>query len=423
VIRIESEEKLMKNAIAVLVALLVTVSGSAGGQGEQAKTEVRILNLKVEIADQFEKLKSEYEKVTPGTRVIPETVGGSADYFAALKVKLASGEPPDIFQNTGYSKLDLWVDQLEDLTDQPWVSELVEGVAKPITKNSRIYGQPEMLEGYYVIYNEDIFASAGIDEVPSTLKALEEVSQKLQAKGITAFSNAYQEFWILGFHIFNIGLAGQPDPDKFIEDAKAGTAQFAGSPAFADMLNYLDVTVRYGNKNPIATDYNTQVSDFAAGKAAMMQQGNWTQPFLDKISPDLNLGIFPMPVSNTPADRIYVATANNWVVYKQSKAKQEAKELLNWMVMSKEGQDIIVNNFRLIPPFKNFDYDPKVLGTLTVGMKEYLDKGKILGWYWEKCPEGTPQEVSNLLQAYIAGEKDRQQLLTGIRDAIVELSK
>ena len=70
---------------------------------------------------------------------------------------------------------------------------------------------------------------------------------------------------------------------------------------FKQYVKLLDLTVKYGNKNPLTTDYNTQVTQFANGEAAMIQQGNWIQPILDKITPNMDVGIIPMPFSDDAA--------------------------------------------------------------------------------------------------------------------------
>lgn len=80
--------------------------------------------------------------------------------------------------------------------------------------------------------------------------------------------------------------------------------------------------MKYGNKNPLTTDYNTQVTKFATGEAAMIQQGNWIQPMLDKITPNMDVGILPMPLSDDAAvsDKLAIDVPSNWVIHKQAPA-------------------------------------------------------------------------------------------------------
>ncbi|MCG3056498.1 extracellular solute-binding protein, partial [Escherichia coli] len=81
-----------------------------------------------------------------------------------------------------------------------------------------------------------------------------------------------------------------------------------------------DLTLKYGNDNPLTTDYNTQVTQFAAGETAMMQQGNWTVNMITKINPDMEMGFIPMPISDDKEknDKLAVGVPNNWVVNKNA---------------------------------------------------------------------------------------------------------
>ena len=310
------------------------------------------------------------------------------DYGAALKAKFNSGDKPDIFNNGGYSDLDLWMDQLEDLSDQPWVKDLVKGASEPMTKDGKLYGQPLNLEGYGFIYNKDLFTKAGITAPPKTLTQLEDAAKKLQAAGITPFENGYGEWWVLGNHFVNIPFAQQPDPNAFIDALNKGTAKIPGNAIFNDWMKLFDLTLKYGNKNPLQTDYKTEVTDFALGKAAMTQQGNWTQLDLTKTNPSINVGFLPMPINDdaTANDKLPVGVPNNWVINKSSAVKAEAKSFLNWMVSSDTGKKFITDEFKFIPAFTTINADEKVLGPLAADIIKYAKDGKVLSWNWFKFP-------------------------------------
>ncbi|MDF2814752.1 MAG: transporter substrate-binding protein [Paenibacillus sp.] len=389
-------------------------SGTDQGTGSTNGTKtVKIFQFKVEISEQLAKMKEEYEKTHPGVKLQIETVGGGADYGAALKSKFASGETPDIFNNGGFAEADTWMEHLEDLSDQPWVKDTIEIAKAPMTKNGKLYGQPMNIEGYGFVYNKELFEKAGIKELPKTLSQLTELVEKLKAAGITAFANGYQEWWILGIHNMNNAVAKQPNPDQFIKGLSDGTVKFTGNKLFEDWTNLLDLTVKYGNKNPLTTDYNTQVSLFASGQTAIIQQGNWTQVQINKINPNMKLGLMPMPINEDAKlnDNIFVGVPNNWVVNKNSKVKPEAKEFLNWMVSSDIGKRYMTKEFKFIPAFANIEANPADLGDIATEVLRYSKEGKALGWHWPKYPEGATQEFGGSMQKYVAGKATRDQML------------
>ncbi|RAV10593.1 ABC transporter substrate-binding protein [Paenibacillus contaminans] len=424
----------------VLMLLLALAAGCAakkeepptGAAGESAKpadkknVTIKMFQFKVEIADQLQKLVSEYEKQT-GVKIVIETVGGGADYGATLKAKFNSGDRPDIFNNGGNADLDLWLEHLEDLTDQPWVSDMVNGAKDPMTKDGKLYGMPLNLEGYGFVYNKDLFAQAGITELPKTLSQLEEAAKKLEAKGITAFENGYGEWWVLGNHFVNIPFAQQADPDKFIKDLNSGAAKITGNPVFDNWVKLFDLTVKYGNKNPLQTDYNTQVTDFSTGKAAMMQQGNWTQVQITKTNPNIKIGFLPMPISDDAAamNKLPVGVPNNWVINKNSAVKEEAKKFLNWMVTSDIGKKYITEEFKFIPAFKSITADENILGPLAADIIKYSKDGNTLSWNWFKFPggESSSKKFGDAMQGYVGKQKTKEQMLDDFQKTWDSLKK
>lgn len=401
----------------VLILSLLAGCGKKEGADQSSgggkQVTLKIFQFKVEISEQFNRLKAEYEATHPNVKLQIETVGGGADYGAALKAKFAANDQPDIFNNGGFSERVTWQEHLEDLSDQPWVKDLVDVSKEPISKDGKLYGMPIGIEGYGFVYNKDLFAKAGITETPKTLSQLEEAAKKLKAAGITPFSNGYQEWWVLGLHNLNVGFAhAKPNPDAFIDGLNKGTAKFKGDPVFEQWIKLLDLTVKYGNKNPLTTDYNSQVTLFAKGEAAMMQQGNWTQVQINGINPNIKVGLLPIPINDDPNenDKLLVGVPNNWVIYNKSKNKAEAKEFLNWLVTSDVGKTYISKEFKFIPALTTIQADPKDLGDIAADIIKYSKDNKVLSWNFMKYPDGAGQEFGASMQAYIGGQKNKDQL-------------
>lgn len=413
--------KMKKRTLSALLAGLLSLSLSAcqpAPQKESVHTDrdepritLTIRNPKVEISTQFEQMAIAYEKGHPNVKIDIHTVGGAVDDFSDLKAEIAAGTGPDIFTNSGYETAKEWQDYLEDLSDEPWVKHAYEEALTPMTFDGKIHGMPMNLEGYGFIYNKDLFQKAGIDTVPTTLTDLTEAAQKLQKAGITPFATGYYEEWKLGDHLMNVAFAQQKDPAAFIQSLNNGKETIQNNPAFHDLLNLLDVTLKYGNRDPLTTDYNMEVNLFASGRAAMIQQGNWIQPMIDQQSPHMNIGFLPIPLNDHTKSKLVVSVPNYWVINKQSSPaeKKAAKEFLNWMVSTKQGQIFMTDRFKFIPAFKHIKADH--LGPLADETIYAYKEGDTLHANWFHFPSGIKEEFGAAMQLYIGKQLPRKQLL------------
>ncbi|MNO42572.1 Multiple sugar-binding protein precursor [compost metagenome] len=400
-----------------------TGNGSATNNGK-VKT-VKIFQFKTEIVEGLNELKVEFEKEYPNIKLDIQTVGGGADYAAALKTKFASGDAPDIFSNGGFAELDMWQDKIEDLSDQPWVKDLVPLAAEPMTKDGKVYGMPMNLEGIGYVYNKDLFAKAGITETPKTITELEEAAKKLQAIGVTPFGNAYQEWWLLGNQGISVAFARQDNVDEFIKGLNDGTSTIVGNEQFKNWSKLLKLTVDYGQKNPLTTDANTHLALFANGETAMMQEGNWAQTLVDNITPNMNIGMFPMPIDDNVEknDKLTVGIPANLVVNKDSASKEEAKTFLNWLVTSDLGKEYIVKKWKFIPALTTISASSEDIGLLGADVKKYVDENKVYGLQSSKFPDGVTQEFASDIQELIANKVDVDGWMTNMQASWDKLKK
>ncbi|RXT03753.1 ABC transporter substrate-binding protein [Ammoniphilus sp. CFH 90114] len=432
-------KKILRSSLAFLFALSLlsacssgnsTPSSSptpapSGGGGDQPaeKKVITVLQLKREIADPLKEMAKEYQKTHPNIEF--QFLGGQEDYDTALKSAFASGNEPDIFTSSGDAHLELWKEKMIDLTDEPWMSDMVDVSKPPITSDGKIYGMAYNIEGFGYIYNKDLFAKAGITETPKTLSELEEVCKKLEAAGITPFVNAWQETFTLGRHGMNATLARQEDPTQWAKDLLEGKTTFKGNNPTLDYLNLIDLNKKYGNQDAMTTDYNTSVAKFAAGEAAIIQQGVWTQAMFDKLGVQLNMGMFPIPINDDVEanNEIFAFAGNYWVINKNSKVIPEAKEWLNWLVTDPVGQSFIVDKFKFIPAFKSIDFTTEQLGDLAGALTDYTSQGLSDGRYFNKMPPGSDKEFGVVLQAYVADKLTKEQVLEKFDEVVKSLAK
>lgn len=402
-------------------------TATAGGNAAQAsgeKVTVKVLQFKTELSDQMNAMAEDYMKEHPDVDLQIESVI-SHEYETLLKTRFASGEAPDIFNNEGYAKMDLWMDYLEDLSDQPWVGDMLDFTKDGISRDGSIYGLPLYLEGYGFLYNKDYFEAAGIAEVPTTLTALTEAVEKLEAAGYKVFAINGAEWYPNGTFLANIPMAQQGDTDQLIAGLNDGTQTIMDNELYKDWMNLVKLMKEHVIADPLTIDFSTVVSDFANGDVAMILGLNGYQPMIDEVDPEMNVGIMPMPINDDAElnDKIYASVSTYWCVNKNSASKDAAKEFLNWLVTSETGKRYLTEEFGFIPGLSTIEADAETVGPIGVGIQEYLAEGKAAGWEWTKYPDGVTTEFGGTIQKYFAGEVDEEGVLQEFQEKWDELKE
>ncbi|NBC29044.1 MAG: extracellular solute-binding protein, partial [Spirochaetes bacterium] len=401
---------MVRTKLFFVLVLVIAVAGfafgtgqaeDAGGDMEGETVELDIFQSKTVIAEEFEAMAAEFEEANPGVTVNVETVGGSADWQTILKSRFTADEGPDVFNIEGPAQYELWSENIADLSGEQFTEEAVPSALEPLNVNGNQYGAPVNFEGYGYIYNKDIFEDAGIDEMPTSFSELEDVAQQLDEAGYTAFSTGYGTWWVIGLHMLNVAFAQQDDPAQFMEDLTNGDASMANNRVFQDLQQLVDLTVEYGEDNPLATDHNQQVQMLANGDVAMIQQGVWKEVALFEATPDLNIGLIPLLINDqAKMDRVPVGVPWYFVANAQStEAEQEvAKEFINFMMVSDTGQRYAVEEFGYIPAYQGVSSEG--LGGVGQGILAYTDQDKTIPWVFGQWPDGfAQQDAFNNLQA------------------------
>lgn len=405
-------KKLFCGLFMVLLLLLSASSMPPEKEKKQAEETVSltIRNPKVEVASEFEDMVRLYENTHPHVHIQVETVGGISDDFSDLKTQMAVGEGPDIFTNVGYAATKEWIRYLEDLSEESWVADARDGTLDPITEDGKVYGMPMNIEGFGIIYNKALFQKAGINELPDTYTELEEAASQLKKVGVTPFANGYYEEWKLGHHLTSLAFAEQSDPEAFMSDLAAGKASFADNTSFQNMLRFLDLTLTYGSPHAATTDYYAEMEAFQKGETAMIVQGNWVEPLLAKQAPNLDAGMFPIPLDDGGNAQLVTGVPSYWVVNKQSGAveKQEAKRFLKWMAESEEGQAYQTEQLRFISAFRSVR--PPETNLSGDAWAQYKQQDR-RNFNWSSYPPPMKDAFGRILKQYVNEEMSKQAAL------------
>lgn len=242
----------------------------------------------------------------------------SQDWEASFWAALAVNDAPDIITHIANSKIPQYVDagHLMDLANMNCAAFIKEEEKPAVSYNGGLYAIPVQKEIYGVFYRKDLFAQVGINEVPKTISELETVVEKLkglESDGIYPFSTQYRNTGQLEFYMTYGGSASLyrsvAEQNLAAEDVRTGQYNFDNERVL-DIFRVYNIIRNNCQPKPEDTEYSTHNTYFAAGESAMLVMGNWAIAQFRELNPDLDIGMFALPVSENPADAVFAEDYN-----------------------------------------------------------------------------------------------------------------
>jgi raffinose/stachyose/melibiose transport system substrate-binding protein len=407
----------------MVVPLFAGGAREAAPGAEEQKTVSFFISGKSVWGEPMETVVARFNEDYPNITVEYEVVGGGTDYRPVLATRARTNNLPDIFMIDGPTDYSLYREFLDDLSDMEVVNRFLPVAEESSYHQGELMGLPVSIEGYGYIYNRDLFAQAGIDKVPETFSELRSAVEKLNAAGITPFSSGYGTWWVTANHQLNVPFASQDDPHAFVEQLNAGTATMRGNRYFENLKQLVDLVKDSTGVDPLSEDHLMQVSLFAAERVAMIQQGNWKENAILDANPDIDMGLVPLALSDNAAvsGRIPVGIPWYFVVTKDSPVNEEARIFLNWLLNEPTGQEELAITLNSIPAYNHFDVE--FTGGISSDILDYSLAGKTMPWIFGMWPQGYSQEASDILQEYVAGRTNFDQVLTRLDSSWQSLKK
>ena len=249
---------------------------SSGTDNTSDADDVKELTLYTRFSDGaskefFDEVAASFEGEHPDIK-INVTSADNANYKQEINVKLASNEAPDIYfawsgvyaENfaEGGRALDL-TEYVEENTE--WSDKIIENQFGSFTFDDKIYGIPMIMDGKAFYYNQDIFDELKL-EVPETWEEFMDVLDVLSESEYIPISLGNQEDWATGHYMTTLNQR-MVSADTLAEDY-ALEGDFS-DPQYVEALERLNALVPYFTPDFNSTSYDTGISDFTSGKAAI----------------------------------------------------------------------------------------------------------------------------------------------------------
>ena len=434
----------MKKIIAlILSAVMIFMLTSCGKKNDDSNAsggkdalEIYYLNFKPEIADIYKEIATAYEKET-GVKVKVVTAA-SDSYETTLKSEIAKTDAPTIFQINGMVGYTAWKNYCLDLKDTKIYSYLLDK-DMAIKDSDGIYGIPYVVEGFGIIYNNEIMEKyfalkdkavsiTSAQEIKnfSLLKAVvQDMTKHKSELGIdgvfASTSMAGGESWRWESH-----LASVPIYYEMKDLDKSASAIATAYNAKEIKFTYAD---KYKNLFDLYTDNSVSekgvlgsksvedsMSEFALGKAAMVQNGNWAWSQIKNVSGNKvkedNIKYLPLytGVDGEENQGLCIGTENYLAINsKVSKEKQEASlKFLEWLFSSDTGKKYVTEKLEFITPFNTFADDEKPSDPLAREVIDWMNRDvRTIDWTFNSFPsQDFKSDFSDALLEYVQGTKD-----------------
>lgn len=422
--------------ITMLLLLAVTLAGCENSKKEEGS--VYYLNFKPEVADVWEEIAQIYEEET-GVKVKVITAA-SGTYEQVLQSEIAKREAPTLFQINGPIGYETWSEFCLDLKDTDLYDHLLDK-SLAVEKDGGVYGIPYVVEGYGIIYNESIMEKyfalpdkavsiSSTEEITSydLLKAVVEDmtahKEQLGIEGVFASTSLSSgEDWRWQTHLMNMPI--------YYEFADKGVSDLTEID-FTYSDNFKNVFELYINNSCTASSelggktVNDSMEEFALGKAAMVQNGNWAWSQISSIEGNIvaeeDVKFLPIyiGVDGEETQGICIGTENYFSVSSwASEEDQKATiEFIEWLFTSDIGKDYVTNRLGFIAPFDTFEDDEKPTDPLAqqVILAMSDESRQSVAWNFTAFPGQTfkDQYGRNLL-SYIKGEITWDEVVSSVK--------
>jgi raffinose/stachyose/melibiose transport system substrate-binding protein len=324
--------------VAAVVVAAVGVSGSSASSTKGAKLDpatIKVWYLGDAESPGFEKwMKSSiaaFQAANPGVKVQAE-VKGVDTWTATQTTACQSKSGPDIWYPWagGYAMEQAWngcTVAMNDFWSKKQIAELTN--QEEWVWQGKIWGAPQFLQNFPIVYNKDLFKKAGLDpnKPPLTWTTLVADAKKIKAAGITPFVTGLKD----GFGGENLAVAMQSQDYSVGDLLKMVTSGTFTDPLWTSWLQKIAELKPYFNVDTNSIPYAEGLARFQSGKAAMVfASPGFQQTIIAMSKAGKGVGIMKVPTFGKYGGILYEDTPG-FQVLKFAKNKALAGNFLAFM--------------------------------------------------------------------------------------------
>lgn len=359
--------------------------------------------------DQWETYAKQFEQKMLAEENIKVTVNlempSSDQYESVLQARLSGDDAPDLY-TLHCNNLGTYNDAgyLYDLSGEPLAGVIYDNVKATVTIDGKLLAVPIESQAWGVLYNKTIFDECGLS-APDTLSDLKTICETLKEKGYTPFMLAFQEQWVpqlmTGLTLGDI-VSGKLNDwlDRMYKDE-------GSYEEVREIFDVIDLIMANGTDRAMEEGSEAGAADFAMGKAAMFVQGTWAANTIMTTNPDMQLGVFALPINEDPGcTRVNLSTSTTLAVHPDSQELDLALKFANYVLDANDSsalfQSCSFNPLATCHNYEAFSWVADASAYVAAG-RAYQDL---------VLPSSVTDEQGRLLQEYYVGTVTVDDIIT-----------
>lgn len=389
-------------------------AGDKGTSGKQST--LRFMVTSENYSGRLKDVVANYEAMSGNT--VDVQLFPAAEFDNMLKVKMMSGEGPDLFvtDDIAMSQFQVPKDWFEDLSDRPWVERLSVGGKAIIEWNDgRITGLPITNPGGMgMIYNKALFRELRL-EVPVTWEEFLAVCEAIKQSGVVpvniqlANGSEFGTTHLMHQLFINAELnrgAGLWEAMNRNELKLTEVEEFEQS-----LQQMLELKAKqYINEDFISNTFEMTQEKLGTGKVAMHPGGDFILEPLLANYPDVELGFFSTPFGNTPgAIALYAGVGIS--VNAEAANKAAALDFIDFFA-TKEEQEAYMEKAPGTSVFADVQAGQNMISR---DLQQYMDNGKAFIGMFGRYQVWNDMDARKMMQEMMLGGKDAKRVLEELR--------
>lgn len=416
-----------KMMAAVSACLLASACTGAAPESEEAGGDAQSIKWLIEEPEDAAALKAlkehvgEFEKesgITVKTSTLP-----FGNMRTVLQTQLRSGEGPDVFSwGSGPSFGGALAENglLYDLTDayeeNDW--QVYDFAKERVTTDGKLYGIPGEMETIGVFYNKEIFSELGLEQ-PESLDDLVAASETIRESGRVPLAVGNKEGWE-GGHLLSMALSSDIGGEG-MEALFNGEKSWDSPEVVSAVQLWKDFNdSEFLPRSPTSVDYDTSISLFFSGDAAMIPTGSWLVGEIDD-NVDFEVGYIPFPAPDGPG--IFTGGLGSGPFVSVGTSKSDAAiEFLDFLASEEHGA-WTVENLHTIPPIdlevESLDVSP--LFAQVLEDTETISEGAGFGYNIDvMVSDAFNEAMYDGMQAVLTGQRTPEEVAADLEAASQE---